>query len=162
MKKSILILMLSLLSLGTVVANESPIQADASLFVSYGSFDVEDSSLALFAALYTIRGGFTGTARYLINDAISASAEFGLGYMSPDDYTTYIDVFANFGARFGASFAFVEPHAGYYLALDNEYLSGVSLGAKFLLGSWYLDLSQILSEIGYTRVTIGYQFNNLL
>lgn len=172
MKKLLLLLICVLMSVSAFAQqDELKFDVDAGGFLSYGVIDATSDDeigelTGIFATLFSIRGGFSVTGRYKITDDLSVGAEIGYATMSIEDSVgnevVFTDIPLSAVIRYGAGSTFIEGQAGYYVS-DTIY-GGLSAGAKLSLGGFYVSGAYVLNDTlgNYPRITIGYQFNNLL
>lgn len=170
MKKTVIVLLLVLFPLmGVVAKSKSPVGLDAGAFISYGVFDTSSAGeysdvVGLWATLFSVRGGFSGTLRYRLTDSLSVGGEAGVAWMSMESGTskyTFIDIPVNAVFRWGSKDTFLEPSIGYYFTSGSS-LHGMSAGLKASFNKLYIGGAYIFGgDINYARFTLGYQWNNI-
>ena len=176
MKKALLVgmILMFVFSAATFAQDTGKFRLDGSAGISMAiisgdSIEADNplADLAGFAlTLASIRGGATGTLRYMLTDSLSAGAELGLYYMTVSDAAdggdsyTFIDLPLRAVARFGSGNTFIEGFGGYYLTMGLP-LSGMEVGAKVSLGGLYALATYTIGQLKYSRYELGFSMNNL-
>jgi hypothetical protein len=154
-----------------------PFSVDAAGGLSFGLFDklgtVGDVDLSVVATILSIRAGIDGDLLFHVNDTVAVGPQLGLYVLqytvtsgASESTVTFIDVPVRVVAKVGNKGASIQPYLGYFVSvntLSNFSFppAGVDVGARAVLGNFFIEGGYVIGSTPWTRIAFGFQASDL-